>query len=101
LALLAENSGGWKRKSEIAAESSHSYKLIIDSLERRLQASEKFIKFWEPKLVKWDSLIEELHNAEFAPEDGSGHPQRPPGTIQSRAPESCKARETSRGDESL
>ena len=32
----------------------------------------EFVKLWGPKLQRWDSFIEELHNSEFASKEEVG-----------------------------
>jgi hypothetical protein len=69
LAILAKKLGSWRGKMAANEESSISYKLSIVSLEKQMAIFDKFMKFWDPKLHKWDSFIEELHEAEFASEE--------------------------------
>jgi hypothetical protein len=72
LALLAEKSTVKKGKREANAASSAMYKQDIAALERRLDSVDEFVKLWGPKLHRWDSFIEELHDAEFAKEEDEG-----------------------------
>jgi hypothetical protein len=72
LALLAEKSTRKKGKREANLASSATYKQDIAALERRLDSFDEFVKLWGPKLQRWDSFIEELHDAEFAKEEEEG-----------------------------
>jgi hypothetical protein len=51
-------------------------------------------------LVKWDSLIEELHDAEFAAEDDDGQGEAETETIQNTRGQPFEPRGTSVGEQS-
>jgi hypothetical protein len=72
LAILAEKPTGRKGKKNDISASGTSDKDDITRLERRLDVYEAFMKVWEPKLQKWDSFIEELHEAQLASNDDGG-----------------------------
>jgi hypothetical protein len=40
------------------------------------------VKSWEPKLRKWDSFIEELHEAHFASDEEDGEAETRTDTIE-------------------
>jgi hypothetical protein len=55
LAILAKKLGSWRGKMAANEESSISYKLSIISLEKKMAVFDKFMKFSDLKLHKWDS----------------------------------------------
>jgi hypothetical protein len=67
LAILGKRSRARKGKATDASMNA-TYQQDIVGLRRRLDVYENFMKQWEPKLKKWDSFIEELHEAELASE---------------------------------
>jgi hypothetical protein len=52
LAILAKKLGSWRGKMAANEESSISYKL---SIEKKMAVFDKFMKFSDLKLHKWDS----------------------------------------------
>jgi hypothetical protein len=42
------------------------------------------VKSWEPKLRKWDSFIEELHEAHFASDEEDGEAETRTDTIEKK-----------------
>jgi hypothetical protein len=69
LAIMAEISSSKKGKKVVNVASVDANSDDIVGLECRLDVFEQFIKTWEPKLQRWDSFIEELHEAEFASDE--------------------------------
>jgi hypothetical protein len=82
LAALAQKSGRRKVRKETEVEFEDAYKDIIAGLERRMDNFDQFVKSWEPKLRKWDSFIEELHEAHFASDKECGEAETRTDTIE-------------------
>jgi hypothetical protein len=72
LAILAEKSCARKVNTNAIVASSTTYKEEIAALHRRLDVYDQFVKVWEPKLLRWESLIEESYDAQFASDEGRG-----------------------------
>ena len=59
LALLTQKSSARKGKIQVRGACSMTCEQEIAKLQRRLDAYEEFVQLWEPKLKKWESMIDD------------------------------------------